>query len=50
MPSVTTPAGNQAERITKALGGLPVLDDVSLEAGPSEIHVLVGLNGAGKMT
>jgi ABC-2 type transport system ATP-binding protein len=43
-------AAIQAERVSKALGGLPVLDDVSLDVGPSEIHALVGLNGAGKTT
>jgi ABC-2 type transport system ATP-binding protein len=40
----------KAERVSKALGGLPVLDEVSLAVGPSEIHALVGLNGAGKTT
>lgn len=40
----------RAERVSKALGGLSVLDDVSLDVGPSEIHALVGLNGAGKTT
>jgi ABC-2 type transport system ATP-binding protein len=47
---VTTPAAIRAERITKALGGFPVLQDVSLDVAPSEIHALVGLNGAGKTT
>lgn len=45
-----TSAAIKAERVSKALGGLSVLDDVSLEVGPSEIHALVGLNGAGKTT
>jgi ABC-2 type transport system ATP-binding protein len=40
----------KAERVSKDLGGLPVLDEVSLDVGPSEIHALVGLNGAGKTT
>ncbi|MDQ0826896.1 ABC-type multidrug transport system ATPase subunit [Arthrobacter sp. B2I5] len=47
---MTTPAAIRAERVTKALGGFPVLQDVSLDVGPSEIHALVGLNGAGKTT
>ncbi len=47
---MTTPASLRAERISTALGGLTVLDDVSLNVGPSEIHALVGLNGAGKTT
>jgi ABC-2 type transport system ATP-binding protein len=45
-----TPAAINAERVSKTLGGLRVLDEVSLEVGPSEIHALVGLNGAGKTT
>ncbi len=40
----------RAERVSKALGGITVLDDVSLSVEPSEIHALVGLNGAGKTT
>ncbi|WP_026555409.1 ABC transporter ATP-binding protein [Arthrobacter sp. 35W] len=47
---MTAPAAITAERITKALGGLGVLDDVSLDVGPAEIHAIVGLNGAGKTT
>ncbi|QCO97616.1 ABC transporter ATP-binding protein [Arthrobacter sp. 24S4-2] len=45
-----TSAAIRAVGVTKALGGIPVLDDVSLDVGPSEIHALVGLNGAGKTT
>ncbi|MEO6530706.1 MAG: ATP-binding cassette domain-containing protein, partial [Specibacter sp.] len=47
---MNTPAAIRAERVTKSLGGLPVLDGVSLDVGPAEIHALVGLNGAGKTT
>lgn len=47
---MTPVAAIQADRVSKALGGLPVLSDVSLDVGPSEIHALVGLNGAGKTT
>jgi ABC-2 type transport system ATP-binding protein len=47
---MTTLAAIEAVRVSKALGGLPVLDDVSLDVGRSEIHALVGLNGAGKTT
>ncbi|WP_125616076.1 ABC transporter ATP-binding protein [Specibacter cremeus] len=47
---MTTRAGIRADRLTTVLGGVRVLDDVSLEVGPGEIHALVGLNGAGKTT
>ncbi|HEU4667325.1 MAG TPA: ABC transporter ATP-binding protein [Arthrobacter sp.] len=47
---MTMPAGIKADRVSKALGGLSVLDEVSLDVAPSEIHALVGLNGAGKTT
>ncbi|GAA1497643.1 ABC transporter ATP-binding protein [Paeniglutamicibacter kerguelensis] len=47
---MTTRAGIKAERISKALDGLPVLDDVSLDVEPSQVHALIGLNGAGKTT
>lgn len=40
----------KAGRVTISLGGLRVLDGVSLDVAPSEIHALVGLNGAGKTT
>lgn len=50
MKPVKPAAAIKAERVSKVLGGLPVLDDVSLDVGPSEIHALVGLNGAGKTT
>ena len=45
-----TSPGIQSVRVSKTLGGLSVLDEVSLDVGPSEIHALVGLNGAGKTT
>lgn len=44
------PGAIRAEGVSKSLGGFPVLDDVSLDVGPAEIHALVGLNGAGKTT
>lgn len=47
---MTTPAGITARGIGKALGGVPVLEDVSLDGEPSLIHALIGLNGAGKTT
>lgn len=50
MRPMKTPAAIKAERVSKTLGGLPVLDDVSLDVRPAEIHALVGLNGAGKTT
>jgi ribose transport system ATP-binding protein len=36
--------------ITKAFSGVRVLDDVSFELQPGEVHVLAGENGAGKST
>src|SRR5437899_11080098 len=39
-----------ARGIHKHYGGIAALDDVSLEVLPSEIHALVGENGAGKWT
>ncbi|MHC6591612.1 ABC transporter ATP-binding protein [Arthrobacter sp. C152] len=47
---MTAAAAITADRVTKSLGALTVLDGVSLEVGPAEIHALVGLNGAGKTT
>lgn len=39
-----------AVNVYKALGGTPVLTDVSLSAQKGRIHALVGENGAGKTT
>jgi ABC-type sugar transport system ATPase subunit len=36
--------------ISKSFSGTPVLDDVSFELKPGEVHVLAGENGAGKTT
>jgi len=36
--------------ISKAFGGTPVLQNVSLDLWPGEVHVLMGENGAGKST
>ncbi len=38
------------EAVSKAFGGVPVLREVDLEAGPGEIVALLGANGAGKST
>ena len=38
------------EKVTAGYGGRPVLHDVSLSVGPSEIVALIGANGAGKST
>jgi ribose transport system ATP-binding protein len=38
------------DRITKRFGPVTVLDDVSLELFPGEVHALLGCNGAGKST
>ncbi|RYG45998.1 sugar ABC transporter ATP-binding protein, partial [bacterium] len=36
--------------ITKSYGGPPVVEDVSIDFRPGEVHVLAGENGAGKST
>src|SRR5437867_2730363 len=38
------------ENITKSFSGVTVLDDVSFEVRPGEVHALIGENGAGKST
>jgi ribose transport system ATP-binding protein len=38
------------ENITKSFSGVVVLDDVSFEVRPGEVHALIGENGAGKST
>jgi len=38
------------EKVTAGYGSRPVLHDVSLSVGPSEIVALIGANGAGKST
>lgn len=40
----------QVQDVTKAYGGRPVLQDVTLSFRAGEIHALVGENGAGKST
>jgi ribose transport system ATP-binding protein len=52
------PQGGDADRVpalslqhlTKSFGDTVVLDDVSLEVLPGEVHALVGSNGSGKST
>lgn len=39
-----------SRHLTKTFGGLPVLQDVSLDFLPGEVHALMGENGAGKST
>jgi len=38
------------EHITKSFSGVTVLDEVSFEVLPGEVHALIGENGAGKST
>jgi branched-chain amino acid transport system ATP-binding protein len=40
----------ELRRVTKAFGGLTVIDDLDLEVGEREIVSLIGPNGAGKTT
>lgn len=45
-----TSTGLAVRHLTHHRGGVRVLDDVSLDVQPGQIHALVGLNGAGKTT
>ena len=40
----------QADRVTAGYGNIPVVRDVSIAVGPSEIVAVIGPNGAGKST
>jgi len=40
----------RAEGITSGYGGVPVIRDVSISVGPTEIVAVIGPNGAGKST
>ncbi|HKC83818.1 MAG TPA: ABC transporter ATP-binding protein [bacterium] len=40
----------RAEGVTAGYGGVPVIRDVSIAVGPSEIVAVIGPNGAGKST
>lgn len=49
-PSGGAPPVVRMRHITKRFGPVTVLDDVSLDFYPGEVHVLAGENGAGKST
>ncbi|HEV2475046.1 MAG TPA: ABC transporter ATP-binding protein [Candidatus Dormibacteraeota bacterium] len=50
-PAAERPAPSlRAEGITSGYGGVPVIRDVSIAVGPSEIVAVIGPNGAGKST
>ena len=44
------PAALRIQSLKKAFGGLPAIDDVSLEIAPGERRLIIGPNGAGKTT
>jgi ribose transport system ATP-binding protein len=48
--SATPPMALRLENITKRFGPISVLEDVSVDFRPGEIHALIGENGAGKST
>jgi ABC-type sugar transport system ATPase subunit len=48
--TVSTPPLLQMRGITKRFFGVPVLEDVDLDALAGEVHAVVGENGAGKST
>ena len=50
-PGLARPAPSLvAEKITAGYGGVPVIRDVSISVGTSEIVAIIGPNGAGKST
>src|SRR5688500_1101861 len=52
-PTPESPAAQPivtATGITKSFGGVAVLQDVSFDLAPGEVHTLMGENGAGKST
>jgi len=50
MSAAITADALRVDRVTVALGGRTVLDDVSFEVHPGEFTGLIGANGAGKTT
>ena len=40
----------RAEQITSGYGGVPVVQEVSIDVGPGEVVAVIGPNGAGKST
>lgn len=42
--------GLKIDSVYKSIGGIPILEDISLTVKPGEFHLIVGENGAGKST
>jgi iron complex transport system ATP-binding protein len=50
LTSATTPSELRAESVDVGYGGIPIVNDVSLNAARGEVTILIGPNGCGKST